>query len=162
TANLTTGVWFGNDDARPMKNVTGGALPAQAWHEFLVAAHEGAPVAHHPGSWQPALVAPAVPEVSTGEPAVQARATAARKPRTPGHAIGWRADGIDQASGPAGRGGCADEEGHHVDPRYPDRRLTPRLSVGESPLSGSRQSLRVRLDRRASIRTHKGRSGLLV
>src|SRR5690606_2465134 len=29
TANLTTGVWFGNDDGAPMKKVTGGALPAQ-------------------------------------------------------------------------------------------------------------------------------------
>ena len=28
TANLTTGVWFGNDDGKPMKKVTGGALPA--------------------------------------------------------------------------------------------------------------------------------------
>ncbi|RWF92036.1 MAG: penicillin-binding protein, partial [Mesorhizobium sp.] len=27
TANLTTGVWFGNDDGSPMKKVTGGALP---------------------------------------------------------------------------------------------------------------------------------------
>ena len=51
TANLTTGVWFGNDDGKPMKKVTGGALPAQAWHEFMVAAHEGVPVAALPGSW---------------------------------------------------------------------------------------------------------------
>jgi penicillin-binding protein 1A len=51
TANLTTGVWFGNDDGTPMKKVTGGALPAQAWHEFMVAAHEGVPVAPLPGTW---------------------------------------------------------------------------------------------------------------
>ena len=51
TANLTTGVWFGNDDGAPMKKVTGGALPAQAWHEFMVAAHEGVPVAPLPGAW---------------------------------------------------------------------------------------------------------------
>ncbi|ODT06311.1 MAG: penicillin-binding protein [Mesorhizobium sp. SCN 65-20] len=51
TANLTTGVWFGNDDGKPMKRVTGGALPALAWHEFMVAAHEGVPVAALPGSW---------------------------------------------------------------------------------------------------------------
>jgi penicillin-binding protein 1A len=52
TANLTTGVWFGNDDGKPMKKVTGGALPAQAWHEFMVAAHEGVPVAPLPGTWK--------------------------------------------------------------------------------------------------------------
>ena len=52
TANLTTGVWFGNDDGKPMKKVTGGALPAQAWHDFMVAAHEGVPVAQLPGTWR--------------------------------------------------------------------------------------------------------------
>jgi penicillin-binding protein 1A len=52
TANLTTGVWFGNDDGKPMKKVTGGALPAQAWHEFMVAAHEGVSVAPLPGTWK--------------------------------------------------------------------------------------------------------------
>ncbi|RWE71860.1 transglycosylase domain-containing protein [Mesorhizobium sp.] len=52
TANLTTGVWFGNDDGSPMKKVTGGALPAQAWHEFMVAAHEGVPVRPLPGTWK--------------------------------------------------------------------------------------------------------------
>jgi penicillin-binding protein 1A len=52
TANLTTGVWFGNDDGSPMKKVTGGALPAQAWHEFMVAAHQGVPVRPLPGTWK--------------------------------------------------------------------------------------------------------------
>jgi penicillin-binding protein 1A len=52
TANLTTGVWFGNDNGKPMKNVTGGVLPAEAWHEFMVAAHEGVPVAPLPGTWK--------------------------------------------------------------------------------------------------------------
>lgn len=41
TSNLTTGVWFGNDDGKPMKRVTGGGLPAKAWKEFMVAAHHG-------------------------------------------------------------------------------------------------------------------------
>jgi penicillin-binding protein 1A len=35
-----------------MKKVTGGALPAQAWHEFMVAAHEGVPVRPLPGTWK--------------------------------------------------------------------------------------------------------------
>ncbi len=41
TSNLTTGVWFGNDDGKPMKKVTGGGLPAKAWQTFMVAAHKG-------------------------------------------------------------------------------------------------------------------------
>ncbi|WDZ76670.1 transglycosylase domain-containing protein [Ensifer adhaerens] len=41
TSNLTTGVWFGNDDGKSMKKVTGGGLPAKAWHDFMMAAHEG-------------------------------------------------------------------------------------------------------------------------
>ena len=62
TANLTTGVWFGNDDGTPMKKVTGGALPAIAWHEFMVAAHEGVPVAQLPGGWSGASAGVAAPE----------------------------------------------------------------------------------------------------
>jgi penicillin-binding protein 1A len=41
TANLTTGVWFGNDDGSSMKKVTGGGLPAKTWSDFMVAAHKG-------------------------------------------------------------------------------------------------------------------------
>ncbi len=41
TANLTTGVWVGNDDNSPMKNVTGGKLPANIWHDFMAKAHHG-------------------------------------------------------------------------------------------------------------------------
>lgn len=51
TANLTTGVWFGNDDGRPMKDVTGGSLPTLAWNEFMLAAHRGVTVAALPGGW---------------------------------------------------------------------------------------------------------------
>jgi penicillin-binding protein 1A len=41
TSNLTTGVWFGNDDGTPMKRVTGGGLPAKTWKDFMTAAHKG-------------------------------------------------------------------------------------------------------------------------
>ncbi|MBV2187529.1 MAG: penicillin-binding protein [Rhizobium sp.] len=41
TSNLTTGLWFGNDDGQSMKKVTGGGLPAKAWHDFMTAAHSG-------------------------------------------------------------------------------------------------------------------------
>ena len=53
TSNLTTGVWFGNDDNSPTKGITGGSLPATAWKEFMTAAHEGVPVRDLPGSWHP-------------------------------------------------------------------------------------------------------------
>ncbi len=36
TANLVTGVWFGNDDYSPMNRVTGGSLPAQTWREYMI------------------------------------------------------------------------------------------------------------------------------
>jgi len=51
TANLTTGVWFGNDDGKPMHHITGGSLPASAWRDFMKAAHKGVPVAQLPGTW---------------------------------------------------------------------------------------------------------------
>ncbi len=75
TANLTTGVWFGNDDGTAMKKVTGGALPAQAWHEFMVAAHEGVPVRPLPGTWKstpPDTIVPDdIPSVDNNQPAPQ-------------------------------------------------------------------------------------------
>ena len=53
TANLTTGVWFGNDDGKPMKAITGGSLPAIAWNEFMAAAHEGLRVRNLPEVGRP-------------------------------------------------------------------------------------------------------------
>jgi penicillin-binding protein 1A len=41
TSNLTTGIWFGNDDGTSMKKVTGGGLPAKAWQIYMTEAHEG-------------------------------------------------------------------------------------------------------------------------
>ena len=41
TADLVTGVWIGNDNAQPMKGVTGGGLPARIWKQFMTDAHRG-------------------------------------------------------------------------------------------------------------------------
>jgi penicillin-binding protein 1A len=41
TAQLTTGVWLGNDDNTSMKEVTGGGFPADIWKDFMQAAHKG-------------------------------------------------------------------------------------------------------------------------
>jgi penicillin-binding protein 1A len=63
TADLVTGVWFGNDDGSPMSKVTGGSLPATSWHEFMVAAHEGLPLTPLPGNYVPEPVTASIPQL---------------------------------------------------------------------------------------------------
>ena len=41
TGNFVCAVWYGNDDYSPTNRMTGGSLPAQTWHDIMVAAHEG-------------------------------------------------------------------------------------------------------------------------
>ena len=46
TSNMIVGVWVGNDDNGPTRNVTGGDLPARIWNEFVtqsVAARQKTP-----------------------------------------------------------------------------------------------------------------------
>ncbi|ASY67666.1 Multimodular transpeptidase-transglycosylase [Sinorhizobium fredii CCBAU 83666] len=38
TEPLIVGVWVGNDDEKPMNDVTGGKLPARIWKNFMTAA----------------------------------------------------------------------------------------------------------------------------
>ena len=40
TAHYVTGVWYGNDDFTPMKQVTGGLLPAGTWKEVMLWAEQ--------------------------------------------------------------------------------------------------------------------------
>ncbi|MEM7567073.1 MAG: penicillin-binding transpeptidase domain-containing protein, partial [Pseudomonadota bacterium] len=49
TAQLAAGVWFGNDDGRPSKEMTGGRLPAETWGKVMGALHEGWRVRPLPG-----------------------------------------------------------------------------------------------------------------
>ena len=55
TAQVTAGVWVGNDDFQSMEKVTGGGLPAEIWKTFMVAAHQGQPAIKLDGAY----VAPA-------------------------------------------------------------------------------------------------------
>jgi penicillin-binding protein 1A len=43
TTDYVTAVWVGNDDSTPMKNVTGGTLPASIWHDVMTYAEKGLP-----------------------------------------------------------------------------------------------------------------------
>ncbi len=52
TADLTAGVWFGNDDNSPTKRASGGNLPAIAWQHFMSDAVAGLAVADLPGNYQ--------------------------------------------------------------------------------------------------------------
>ena len=47
---LVAGVWVGNDDDTPMKGVTGGALPARIWREFMQAAMANPSTPDSPGA----------------------------------------------------------------------------------------------------------------
>ncbi|MEL6966537.1 MAG: PBP1A family penicillin-binding protein [Pseudomonadota bacterium] len=49
TAHFVTGVWFGNDDNRPTKKLTGGGLPAQSWKTYMATAHRGLAAKPLPG-----------------------------------------------------------------------------------------------------------------
>jgi penicillin-binding protein 1A len=49
TADYVAGVWVGNDDSSPMKNVTGGGLPSRLWHDVMLEAHRGLPLRPLPG-----------------------------------------------------------------------------------------------------------------
>ncbi len=57
TANLITGVWYGNDDGSPTVKVTGGSLPASSWQRLMSKVHEGLPLSALPGNYAPEVAA---------------------------------------------------------------------------------------------------------
>ncbi len=52
TPDWDCGVWVGNDDGAPMRQVTGGQVPAEIWRRMMIAAHQNLPV--HDFAWLPA------------------------------------------------------------------------------------------------------------
>ncbi|MBO0902509.1 transglycosylase domain-containing protein [Jiella sonneratiae] len=64
TAELVTGVWLGNDNGAKMKRVTGGSLPAEAWHQYMSVALEGTPNVPLPGDYK--IGEPQAPLVADG------------------------------------------------------------------------------------------------
>ncbi len=49
TGQFVTGVWYGNDDSSPTKRITGGSLPAQTWHDYMIKAHRSMNIPQIPG-----------------------------------------------------------------------------------------------------------------
>ena len=52
TADLTAGVWFGNDNNSPTKRASGSNLPAITWQHFMSEALAGLAVADLPGNYR--------------------------------------------------------------------------------------------------------------
>ncbi len=50
TAQITAGVWVGNDENTSMDHVTGGSLPAVIWRDFMKSAHASLPIKSIPGA----------------------------------------------------------------------------------------------------------------
>nr|WP_244973478.1 PBP1A family penicillin-binding protein [Methylobacterium bullatum] len=49
TGNYVGAVWFGNDDSTSTNKMTGGSLPAMAWHDVMETAHQGIELKAMPG-----------------------------------------------------------------------------------------------------------------
>jgi penicillin-binding protein 1A len=71
SGNYVAGVWIGNDDYSPMRNMTGGSLPAMTWQKAMAYAHQGVQLRPIPG-----LAAPSAPGAR-----VAATAAADEEPR---------------------------------------------------------------------------------
>jgi len=59
TTHMVAGIWVGNDDFSPMKEVTGGSLPAHIFKSFMTVANDGRPSEALPGTAMPEM--PAMP-----------------------------------------------------------------------------------------------------
>ncbi len=82
TADLVAGIWFGNDDNAPMKHITGGTLPAHAWHDFMAAATQNMPIKPLPG---PSVPSPPQPQIAVQDvPTAPAPSSAPAVPRQRG------------------------------------------------------------------------------
>ena len=69
TGQFVGGVWMGNDDDHPMRHVTGGTLPAAAWHDIMTFAHRdlaAVPLAGLDGATRMASGRGGFPEAGSG------------------------------------------------------------------------------------------------
>jgi penicillin-binding protein 1A len=86
TSQWVGGVWMGNDNASPMRGITGGSLPAEIWKEVMLKAHEGRMPEPLPGTgMDPALLQRAaeaigIADVPSRNPKRTAETSAAQVP----------------------------------------------------------------------------------
>jgi penicillin-binding protein 1A len=80
TGGFTTVVWMGRDDNSPMRRITGGIAPAEAWHSYMARALKRIPVLAIPQG--PAPPPPPLPEAGA-QPAAAVTPTPAPATPTP-------------------------------------------------------------------------------
>ena len=74
TGNYVCAVWYGNDDYSAMKEMTGGTLPAQTFHEIMAFAHQNVEPKPVPGLPNPVARPSAAPSAGTDTTAQADRA----------------------------------------------------------------------------------------
>lgn len=77
TGNLVAGIWMGNDDYASTNRMTGGSLPALAWHALMAPAHQSVELRPMPGIDGPP---PAAVVAKAGESKPFEVMTAAQRP----------------------------------------------------------------------------------
>ncbi|MGO4439825.1 transglycosylase domain-containing protein [Rhizobium sp. RAF56] len=143
TNEMTTGVWFGNDDGKSMKKVTGGGLPAKAWKEFMVAAHKGLTPTPIFGGGQ--IIDNGATIAATGKPTTIESilsgvlgndSSAGAPPATvPGTRVATNEEPQDMPAAGAG---------DDINP-YASRHITPPADIGEPASGGNRRPHRTTL-----------------
>jgi membrane peptidoglycan carboxypeptidase len=90
TTSIVVGVWVGNDDNKPMDQVTGGDLPARIWRDFVVEAERILK--------QPSVPASAVLTGSSAEPAITKTAVPVTAAAEPSRVLRGVPDIVDTAT----------------------------------------------------------------
>jgi penicillin-binding protein 1A len=110
TGNFVGAVWMGNDDYTPTKRMTGGTIPALAWHNIMAYAHQGVELRPLPGLPAPQHAPPVADAALVGAPAPQ-QILLTRKGTEALIRVEHLLDDASRAL-PARLGSITDEDGH--------------------------------------------------
>ncbi|KQP11303.1 penicillin-binding protein [Methylobacterium sp. Leaf99] len=79
TGNYVGSVWFGNDDHTSTNKMTGGSLPAMAWHDVMETAHQGIELKAMPGLKEVGRAVAQTPAAAPVNPAASAAGKLSRR-----------------------------------------------------------------------------------
>ncbi|KQO59682.1 penicillin-binding protein [Methylobacterium sp. Leaf469] len=79
TGNYVGSVWFGNDDHTSTNKMTGGSLPAMAWHDVMEIAHQGIELKPMPGLKEVGRAVAQTPTAAPINPAASAAGKLSRR-----------------------------------------------------------------------------------